>query len=125
MLRNKIIISLIVITLIGVAAYIRFNKSSSSLSENEALSLLTNTIVQDSLYDSFTTLECLDFYNEEVTKEYVEFSIREIHGNGCEGDPSTSPRVDTYKIIRQSKNIFYQDWKDSSYIPYDPLKLRR
>lgn len=125
-MKIKIIVSsIILIVAIGVAGYLKFNQPNSLLSEAEALDLLTDTIVRDSLYDSFTTLQCLDFYTNEIKEEYFVFTIREIHGNGCEGDPNTHPRVDTFKVMRRSKNIFYEDWKGGSYLQYDHSKLKR
>lgn len=124
-MKIKIVIGSVIIIIISTGTYLGFNKFNHSLNENEALNLLTDTITRDSLYASFTTLQCLDFYANETTQEYFVFTIREIHGNGCEGDPNSRPRVDTIKIMRRTKNIFYYDVLKDSYFPYDISKLKR
>lgn len=118
-MKTKILISTIII---GLITYLTFNPS---LSESEALNLLTNTINNDALYESFATSQCLEFYNGETTKEYVKFTVYEIHGNGCEGDPNTHPKINTFKIMRKTQDIFYYDVLEDSYLPYDALKLKR
>lgn len=119
--RMKTII-LISAILIGLLAYLQFN---TSLSESEALSLLTKTIHDDALYESFTTLQCLEFYSGKTTKESFNFAVYEIHGGGCKGDPNTHPRIDTFKIMRESQEIFYYDVLEDSYFPYNISKLKR
>ncbi len=121
----KILISSIVIIIIGVVVYLELYQPNILLNEDEAVSLLTDRIVSDSLYDSFTTLQCLDFNTSETTKEYFEFSVYEIHGDGCKGDPNTYPKVDTFKVMRRTKDIFYIDFRNGSYLPYDPTSLKR
>jgi len=114
-----------VLILIGLIAFFWFSNFNSSIDERESLTLLTNTISHDKLYNSFTTFECLSFHNTETTKEYYIFNIHEIHNNDCKGAPNTQPRIDTFKIMRQTENIFYYDILEDAYFPYSTSKLKR
>jgi len=140
-MKTKILASFIVILAIGIFAYWRLNKSGNfpsqndaksqiveitgnSLNEADAQNLLINKIETDSLYTSFTTLQCLHFYTEESTADYFSFAVREKHGDGCSGDPYAEPIVDRFKVMRETKNIFYYDVVQDTYFPYDRSKLQ-
>lgn len=124
-MKTKLLISSVVIVIIGVVVIFGFNEFDNSLNEKESLTLLTKTITRDALYDSFTTSQCLSFSTNEITKESFIISVYEIHDNDCKGDPNTQPRVDTFKVMRQTKNIFHYDVREDSYFPYDSSKLKR
>ncbi len=71
----------------------------NQLTEEQALDVLVAQIQKDKLYDSWTTLSCLNFLPEENTKEYFDIGIYEKHGGKCPGDPNTSPVVDRFRVV--------------------------
>jgi hypothetical protein len=124
----KIIVSPILILFLCLLANGQSHKKRSSLSENDALNLLISKIRNDSLYSSWIKIECFHFYTEETTSRYFEFVVREKHGDDCPGDTITEPIVDRFRVMRQTKKIFYWDpnsESDDEYVLYDRSKLQR
>jgi hypothetical protein len=90
----------------------------SQLTEQQAIDILITAIQKDKLYDSWTTLSCLQFFTEEKTKDDFTFGIHEKHGGKCPGDPNTSPIVDRFKVDRLTKEIQRYEPVQGEYLPY-------
>lgn len=90
----------------------------NQLTEQEALNTLITQIQKDKLYDSWTTLSCLQFFTEEKTKNHFTFGIHEKHGGNCPGDPNTSPIVDRFSVNRLTKKIKWYEPTEGVYLPY-------
>lgn len=116
---------IIVILLFGLVIFFGLTKKKNPLSEKESIDLIVKTITKDSLYESFATPQCISYKTDDESKEFFIISAYELHNNNCKGDPSTQPRIDTFKIIKQTKDIYYYNILKDSYSPYDSTKLKR
>jgi hypothetical protein len=92
--------------------------AGNQLTEQQALDVLVSQIQKDKLYDSWTTLSCLSFLNDEKTKDYFGFAIHEKHGGKCPGDPNTWPIVDRFRINRFTKKIQWYEPTEGEWLPY-------
>lgn len=99
--------------------------AAGSLSEAQALDLLVATIKKDKLYDSWTTLSCLQFFTEERTKDYFDFVIHEKHEGKCPGDPNTWPVVDRFRVHRSDKKIQWHEPIEGELLPYNAVLKTR
>jgi hypothetical protein len=97
----------------------------NQLTEQQALNILIAQIQKDKLYESWTTLSCLDFLTEEKTKDYFDFGIHEKHGGQCPGDPSTSPIVDRFRVNRLTKKIQWYEPTEGELLPYKAVLKAR
>ena len=59
--------------------------AKKQLAEQEALDILAAQIQKDKLYESWTTLSCLDFMTEEKTEDYFDFGVYEKHDGEMPG----------------------------------------
>jgi hypothetical protein len=81
-----------------------------SLTEKQALNVLTSRLLRDKPYDRWApNLSCLAFFTDEKTEKYFEFTLHEEHGGKCPGDPSTAPRVDSFRVNRLTNEIQWYD----------------
>jgi hypothetical protein len=95
------------------------------LTEQQAQDILMGRVQKDKLYNSWTTLSCLQFLIEEKTKDYFDFAIREKHSGKCPGDPNTSPTVDRFRVNRLTKKIQWYEPVEGDFLPYNTvLKVR-
>lgn len=97
----------------------------NQLTEQQALDVLVSQIQKDKLYESWTTLSCLNFLPEENTKEYFDIGIYEKHGGKCPGDPNTSPVVDRFRVDRLSNKIQWYEPTEGEYLPYKAVLKAR
>ncbi len=79
-----------------------------------ALQILISRIKQDKIYPNLT---CLLFLEESQTPDYFEVAIEEKHGDGCPGDPNTSPIVDRFRVSPEG-NILRWNVVDGIFVPY-------
>ncbi len=97
----------------------------NQLTEDQALTVLITQIKKDKLYDSWTTMSCLQFFTEEKTKQYFDFAIHEKHDGKCPGDPDTWPIVDRFRVDRSTRKIQWFEPAEGELHPYkDVLKVR-
>lgn len=95
--------------------------AADGLTETQALDILVSQVKKDQLYDRWTAgPSCLLFFIEGNTKSYFDFAIREKHGNGCPGDPTTAPIVDRFRINRSTKKIQWYD-SEGELLPYNAV----
>lgn len=95
------------------------------LTEKQALHILIKQIQRDKLYASWTTVNCLTFLTENVTKNYIDFTVYEKHGGKCSGDPNISPIVDRFRVDCMTKNIQWYELVTDKFKPYETmLKMR-
>jgi hypothetical protein len=88
------------------------------LNEDAALSMLLRTLERDHVYDKRVSLNCVTFGNEETTREYFQFVLRENHTEKCGGDPEVSPVVDRYRVHRASEKIELWNAVGDAWKPY-------
>ena len=89
------------------------------LSENQAIRILMNKIENDSVYSAWTKMECLQFFTDKIDGKYFIVTIRENHNEDCTGSHLTNPRVDTFKILRDSKKILWYNLPDDKFEEYN------
>lgn len=124
-MKTKIIIIItVIIVLLGLVVF-GLTREAQNTEEQELLTILTATITQDKLYDSFTNIECLEFTSMEATTEFYAFSIYEKHDKKCPGDPNTRPRVDTFRVMKTDQSIYHYNLLTDSYSPYNAAEIRR
>jgi hypothetical protein len=101
----------LIVVAIGIAplATARAGEKKHSLSEDAALNLLLHTIQRDHVYDKRISLDCVTFDNEDTTRLYFQFAVRENHTAKCGGDPDLSPVLDRYRVYRSSQKIEIYD----------------
>lgn len=102
-------------------------KNDSLISfEDQAINSLINKIKTDSVYDSWTSIECLQFYTTDITEDYVAVDIRQKHGEGCSGDSTFSPRVDSFKVYKSGHEVLWYNLTEDTYEQYSVfLKYRK
>ncbi len=124
MMKKWFLLSMPIIVLVAVLS--SYNAYAETLlTEEQALNILMSKIKKDKLYDSWTTLSCLSFLNEEKTKNYIEISIHEKHGGSCPGDPATFPIVDRFRIHRLTKQIQWLEPMEGQWLPYKAVLKER
>jgi hypothetical protein len=94
------------------------------LDKTAAGKLLVQKVENDSLYASWTTIQCLRFILEGSTSLHFDFAIRERHDGKCPGDPAVDPIVDRFRIDRGTGRILWYD-PDGNYVPYARVKQSR
>ena len=99
--------------------------AESQLTEQQALNSLMAQIQKNKLYDSWTTLSCLQFLTEETEKDHFDFGIYEKHGGKCPGDPSTSPIVDRFRVNCLTEKILWYEPTEGEFLPYKAVLKAR
>lgn len=89
------------------------------LSKDQAIIILMNKIENDSVYSAWTKIECLQFFTDEIDEKFFIVTVRENHNEDCPGSPLTSPRVDSFKILRDSKKILWYNLPDDKFEDYN------
>ena len=118
--------NLSVILIVISFANIFSQKCDTLLNEDQAIRILMNKIQNDSVYSSWTKMKCLDFFTDEIAEKYFIVTIRENHNEDCPGSPLTAPRVDTFKILRDTKKILWYNLFDDNFEDYNIyLSIRR
>jgi len=54
------------------------------------------------------SMDCVTLIEEDEVALCYQYAIQERHGNGCPGDPETSPIVDRYRIGKN--NLIIRHW---------------
>jgi hypothetical protein len=100
--------------------------AGTPLTEKQALDVLTSLLLKDRVYEKWApNLSCLLFVTDKKAEGYFEFTIHEKHGGKCPGDPSTAPRVDSFRVSRTTREIQWYDL-EGDLQPYGAfLKSRR
>ena len=89
-------------------------------SEEMALNFLLSKIETSGLYKSRISLDCLSFITDEMTTDYVDFSLHENHSKQkCGGDPDTSPRVDSFRVLTKKNDILWFGTDNGEYLPFE------
>lgn len=94
------------------SAFIALLASSAAIGETgigieRAAELLSIKVVP--VYRSRTPQECIRFMVEGEIGEDFDFAIRERHGEGCGGDPHTSPVIDRFRVRRDTGEVLWRD----------------
>jgi hypothetical protein len=100
-------------------------QSSSSIriqTGDQAMSLLSDRIRQDNLYQGRFTFECLSSSLEAQSANGYDISLREVHGGTCPGDPNTAPLVDQFRVTPDGNILWLQSDGSGTYLPYDQAK---
>ena len=100
-------------------------EAKGHLTEREALTLLRQTIQNDSLYESWIRIDCLQYWTDSSNETHFDFAVREKHGGICTGDPLTNPVIDRFCIMRGTKALLWYDLTNDVFISYDPQKIIR
>lgn len=102
------------------------SQSDTLLNEDQAIRILITKIQNDSVYSAWTKTECMHFFTDEIMGEHFIVTIRENHNEDCPGSPLTTPRIDTFKILRNSKEVLWYNLPDDKYEDYNEfLKIRK
>ena len=118
--------NLSVILIVISFANIFSQKCDTLLNEDQAIRILMNKIQNDSVYSSWTKMKCLDFFTDEIAEKYFIVTIRENHNEDCPGSPLTAPRVDTFKILRDTQKILWYNLSIDKFEDYNNfLSIRR
>ncbi len=78
---------------------------------------LIEIVKKDDRYIGWVKIECLQFMTEQQDEKQTEIAMREKHGDGCPGDPATSPVIDRFRIEKSSGTILRYDVADDEYQP--------
>jgi len=116
---------IILVLFITISIYIQPQVKVSKLSEKDAINLLITNLKRDAVYNSWTKMECLQFYTIEKNEKYFIIDIREKHGDGCPGSTITSPRVDTFKILRIKRKILWYNLPKDVFESYHKFLKKR
>ncbi len=77
---------------------------------------LVDIVKKDEKYAGWAKVECLQFMVEQQDEKLTEIAMREKHGDGCPGDPQTSPVIDRFRIEKASGNILRYDIVEDQYL---------
>jgi hypothetical protein len=84
-----------------------------------ALKILMGRFQADRPYEPWSQgFRCLSFVAERQTKTYVNIAVREKHGGECDGDPSTNPIVDRFRVSLHSKRVLWLDSVNGNLASY-------
>jgi len=107
-----------------------YSRTVTKLGEPQAFSKLMAMLKQDKIYSG----PCFGFVNEAnddklaKTDEDIAFyvyAIREQHGDGCPGDPNTSPVIARFRIARSTGRIEWLDSVNDKWKPYSMFLKQR
>jgi hypothetical protein len=97
--------------------------SSQVKTADQAMSLLSDRVRQDNLYQGRYTFECLSFSLENQSNNGYDISVRENHnGTTCAGDPNTAPLIDQFRVTPDGTILWLQPDGSGTYLPYDQAK---
>lgn len=116
----KIAISILFLFIIAIVLFF-LTSTNNKLNEEQALDVLVSRISEDKLYLNRISLSCLSFSTEKRNIEYFDFVIYEKHDEKCQGDKSTSPVVDRFRVNRMTKNIQWYDPVQNKLLPYTAI----
>ena len=83
---------------------------------------LVDIVSKDEKYAGWVKIECLQFMVEQQNEKQTEIAMREKHGNGCPGDPATSPVIDRFIVERTSGNILRYDIVEDQYLQVGSIR---
>ncbi|WP_022974505.1 hypothetical protein, partial [Xanthomonas maliensis] len=81
-----------------------------------ALSLLETRVRGDRLYPD----DCIRIVSEsdaQTPSQSFDFAVRERHGDGCPGDPQTSPVRDRFRVQADGHVLWY-DVVNADFVDY-------
>ncbi|WP_019865787.1 hypothetical protein [Methylovulum miyakonense] len=55
----------------------------------------------------------------------IDIAVREIHDDGCPGDPDIVPVVDRFRLLRGSKKLLWYNFVEDGFVDYKPQNIRR
>lgn len=68
--------------------------------------------------------DCLSLLVEESEPAFFGIAVREKHGGGCPGDPTTSPVLDRFRVDVATGAIKRYDVVEDSYADWVPDSVR-
>jgi hypothetical protein len=98
---------------------------ASDIDSVKAVNLLYQKLESDSVYTSWTEMECLYFIIMDSSSDYFDIAVHEKHDQNCPGNPNTAPRVDTFRIMRQTNEILWYNLFKDSYESYNEFLNKR
>ena len=119
-MSNRKRIGLSICTLLVAGAFLI---SCSRTPDTDAnTTALIGIVKSDPQYAGAFKIECLQFMTEQDSAGHTDIAMREKHGNGCPGDPATSPVVDRFRIEKPSGIILRYDPVNDIYASVGKLR---
>lgn len=98
---------------------------SGASSIGEALELVRARVLADKVYEPWDRNgQCLRFLGEGESQAEFDVLIREQHSSACGGDPETSPVVDRFRVLRNTKTMLWLNYS-GEYVPYEEFRDER
>lgn len=97
---------------------------SRTTEKDATTTALIEIVKKDDRYIGWVKLECLQFITERQDERQTEIAMREKHGDGCPGDPATSPVIDRFRVEKSSGAILRYDVVDDEYQPVGKLNQK-
>lgn len=92
------------------------------LDETAAVNRLHQQLKQSAAYGVHG--DCLSLLVEESEPAFFGIAVHEKHGDGCPGDPATSPVVDRFRVDVTTGAIKRYDVVEDSYADWVPDSAR-
>ncbi|MCS3809391.1 hypothetical protein [Xanthomonas sp. 4461] len=90
--------------------------ATENAAQARALQLLETRLQTDKVYPD----NCISIMAEQddpPTPDAFEFAVRERHGDGCPGDPQTSPVRDRFRV-QADGTLFWYDVVNADFVDY-------
>jgi hypothetical protein len=98
---------------------------SGASSIGEALELVRARVLADKVYEPWDRNgQCLRFLGEGESQAEFNVLIREQHSSACGGDPETSPVVDRFRVLWNTKTMLWLNYS-GEYVPYEEFRDER
>ncbi len=91
--------------------------TAAATPEDRALDALARRLRSDGVYPDGCVAFVAETPDPDAGEGAFEFAARERHGNGCPGDPQTSPVRDRYRVARDGTLSWY-DVVNDEYVDY-------
>ncbi len=112
--RTSILLGLV------VAAAILFGCTRAP-EQDATTAALVEIVKKDEQYADWIKIECVQFVTEAQDERQTDIAMREKHGEGCPGDPATSPVIDRFRVEKASGAILRYDVIEDNYQPVGQL----
>ncbi len=99
-------------------AMLPINGYSNDHMDLATVNILLESINKSKVYQGRITTECLTVAVEHTTAEYHDLTIREKHAKNCNGDVSTNPVLDRFRLYSATK-ILWLDIVNNRYLSFD------
>ncbi|MCC8361898.1 hypothetical protein LK996_02210 [Lysobacter sp. A6] len=90
-------------------------------SEEAALAVLEKRLSAENLYPD----GCIQIFPETAEQEGAaaparfDFAVHEKHGDGCPGDPGTSPVRDRFAVEAETGSLLWMDFTSGDYVAFE------